>query len=84
MVLLRRLVTWPVAVHPGCVSGEWTEREREERCGGGVCQERSRGGLFEAGPRSVAAIAINAKTACIPPRGLCGAATRRRFTTLPN
>ena len=65
------------------VDGE-EEGEGEERCGGGVCEERSRGGLFKAGPRSVAAVTINAKTACILPRGLCGAATRRRLTAPSN
>ena len=51
---------------------EWRvdgEGEGEERCGNGVCEERSLGGLFKAGRRSVAAFAINTKTTCIPPRG---------------
>ena len=78
MVLLCGLVTWSTAVHRSCATA------RKGRGAVVECVRREgRWWIFKAGRRSGYAVAINAKTVCIPPRGLCGAASRRRFTVPP-
>ena len=78
VVLLRRLDTSSAVEHRGCASG------RKRRGPVVECVRREfRWLLFKAGRMSGDDFANNTKTACMPPRGLCGAAMRRRFTAPP-